>query len=97
MSHKDRSNSRLSLMGRRTRSHFSSQVYVPSRDKRLKDLKSDFAAFGLFWPFDELEKTNAAQGSTLSSNARSSNNVGEHANNGGAPWNSSLNPSQAAA
>ena len=97
MSHKDRSNPHLSLMGRRTRSHFSSSVYVPSRDKRLKDLKSDFASFGLVWPFDEMEKINAAQGSTLSTNARSSINVGDHANNGGAPRNSSLNSSQAAA
>ena len=84
-------------MGRRTRSHFSSKVYVPSRDKRLKDLKSDFAAFGLAWPFDDLARTNAVQGSTLSSNAQSSNNLGEHAKNGGAPRNPSLNSSQAAA
>ena len=73
MSHKDRSNPHLSLMGRRTRSHFSSSVYVPSRDKRLKDLKSDFASFGLAWPFDELEKINAVQGSTLSPNAMEAN------------------------
>ena len=69
MSHKDRSNPHLNLMGRRTRSHFSSKVYVPSRDKRLKDLKSDFASFGLAWPFDELEKISAVQGSTLNPNA----------------------------
>ena len=73
MSHKDRSNPHLSLMGRRTRSHFSSKVYVPSRDKRLKDLKSDFASFGLVWPFDELEKINAVQGSTLNPNAMEAN------------------------
>ena len=73
MSHKDRSNPHLNLMGRRTRSHFSSKVYVPSRDKRLKDLKSDFAAFGLAWPFDELEKINAVQGSTLNPNAMEAN------------------------
>ena len=73
MSHEDRSNSHLSLMGRRTRSHFSSKVYVPSRDKRLKDLKSDFACFGLVWPFDELEKINAAQGSTMNPDAMEAN------------------------
>ena len=73
MSHEDRSNSYLSRMGRRTRSHFSSKVYVPSRDKRLKDLKSDFASFGLSRPFDELEKINAVQGSTLNSNAMETN------------------------
>ena len=73
MSHKDRSNPHLSLMGRRTRSHFSSKVYVPSRDNRLKYLKSDFASFGLAWPFDELEKINAAQGSTLNPNAMEAN------------------------
>ena len=73
MSHKDRSNPHLSLMGRRTRSHFSSKVYVPSWDKRLKDLKSDFASFGLAWPFDELEKINAVQGSTLNPNAMEAN------------------------
>ena len=73
MSHKDRSNPHLSLMGRRTRSHFSSKVYVPSRDKRLKDLKSDFASFGLSRPFDELEKINAVQGSTLDPNAMEAN------------------------
>ena len=63
----------LNLMGRRTRSHFSSKVYVPSRDKRLKDLKSDFASFGLAWPSDELEKINAVQGSTLNPNAMEAN------------------------
>ena len=72
MSHKDRSNSHLNLMGRRTRSHFSSKVYVPSRDKRLKDLKGDFASFGLAWPFDELEKINAVQGSTNESQCHGS-------------------------
>ncbi len=73
MSHEDRSNSHLSLMGRRTRSHFSSKVYVPSRDKRLNDLRSDFASFGLAWPFDELEKANAVQGSTLNPNEMEAN------------------------
>ena len=97
MSHKDRSNPHLSLMGRRTRSHFSSSVYVPSRDKRLKDLKSDFASFGLAWPFDELEKINAAQGSTLSTNARSSNALGDFAKDGEAPGDPLLHAASFAA
>ena len=73
MSHEDRSNSHLSRMGRRTRSHFSSKVYVASRDKRLKVLRSDFVSFGLAWPFDELEKGNAVQGSTLNLNEMEAN------------------------
>ena len=71
---KDRSKrKRLNPMGRRnrSRSHFSSKVYVPSRDKLLKQ---DFAVLGVAWPFEiEPGQTNAVQGSTLNSNAMDTN------------------------
>ena len=85
-------------MGHRNRSRFFKGLDVQSQDIQL--LKQDCEVLGISW--SALQRTGSdlssvAQGSTQRSNARSSNNVGDHANNGGAPRNPSLNSSQAAA
>ena len=85
-------------MGHRNRSRFFKGLDVQSQD--IQQLKQDCEVLGISW--SALQRTGSdlspvAQGSTQRSNARSSNNVGDHANNGGAPRNSSLNSSQAAA